>query len=51
MTKIYIVSYTNEDLVGNLCMEMEIEAPNLETAYELVNENYPELMIDQIYPA
>jgi hypothetical protein len=48
---IYIVDYTNEELSGNLCLSMEIEAPNLETAWEIVNEHYPELAIDGISPA
>jgi hypothetical protein len=47
--KVFIVEYTNEDMIGNQCLQMEIEAPNQETAYEIMNENYPELAIDQIY--
>ena len=49
--KTYIVVYTDETLVGNQCDQMEINAPNLESAHELVNSFYPDLMIDQIYPA
>lgn len=45
---IYIVEYTTEDCIGNQCLQMEIEAPNLETAYELANEY--DLEIDTIYP-
>jgi hypothetical protein len=48
--QVFIVEYTNEELTGNQCLTMQIEAPNLETAYELVNEHYPELCIDTIYP-
>ena len=48
--QVYIVEYTNEDCVGNQCLQMEIEAPNLETAYEIVDAHYPDLAIDQIYP-
>jgi len=48
--KVFIVEYTNEECIGNQCLQMEIEAPNLETAYEIINENYPDLCIDQIYP-
>lgn len=48
---IYIVDYTNEECIGNQCLQMEIEAPNLETAYEIVNECYPDLEIDTIYRA
>jgi len=48
--KIYIVEYTTEDCIGNQTLQMEIEAPNLETAYEIVNQHYPDLSIDQIYP-
>jgi hypothetical protein len=47
--KIYIVEYTNEDCTGNQTLQMEIEALNLETAYEIVNEHYPDLAIDTIY--
>jgi hypothetical protein len=46
---IYIVEYTNEDCTGNQTLTMEIEAPNLETAYELVNEHYPTLCVDNIF--
>jgi hypothetical protein len=49
--KTYIVAYTLESLIGNQCLEMEITAPGLEVAYEQVNLNFPEIMIDQIYPA
>lgn len=48
---IFIVEYTNEDCTGNQCMQMEIDAPNRETAYEIVNECYPDLEIDTIYRA
>ena len=48
---IYTVDYTNEELTGNLCLSMEIDAPNLETAWEIVNEHYPDLCIDSIHPA
>lgn len=52
---IYIVEYTNIEYMNqygmdNQCLQMEIEAPNLETAYEIVNESYPDLEIDTIYP-
>jgi len=47
--KVFIVEYTNEDCTGNQCLQMEIEAPNLETAYELVDEHYSDLCIDVIY--
>jgi len=46
--QVYIVEYTNQDCVGNQCLTMEIEAPNLETAYEIVNQHYPDLCVDQI---
>ena len=47
--RVYIVEYTNQECIGNQCLQMEIEAPNLETAYELVDECYPDLCIDTIY--
>jgi hypothetical protein len=46
---VFIVEYTNEDCVGNQCLIMEIEAPNLETAYEIVDTEYPHLCVDTIY--
>ena len=39
----YIVEFDYND-------SFEIEAPNLETAWELCNEHYPEVWIDCIYP-
>ena len=48
---IYIVDYTDEECTGNQCMQMEIEAPNLEQAYEIMNETFPYLCIDTIYAA
>lgn len=47
--QVYIVEYTNEDCTGNQCLQMEIEAPDLETAYEIMDNNYPYLAIDTIY--
>lgn len=49
--KVYIVEYTNEDCMGNQCLQMEVMAPNLETAWEITNEHYPDLSIDMIYAA
>jgi len=49
--KTYIVVYSDETLVGNQCEQLEINAPNLEMAYELANSTFPDIMIDQIYPA
>lgn len=46
--QIFYVEYTTAE---GREMEMEIEAPNLETAYELVNSNYPELRIGEVYLA
>lgn len=45
----YTVVFSTEDMVGNDTDTMTIEALNLETAYELVNEQYPDLIIDQIF--
>ena len=44
----FIVDYTTEDC-GHL-LQMEIDAPDLESAYEKVNAEYPEFSIDRIYP-
>ena len=48
---IYIVDYTDELMNGYRPMQMEIEASNLETAYEIMNEQYPDICIDTIYAA
>ncbi len=47
--KVFIAEYTNEDRTGNQCLEMEILAPDLGTAYEIVNQHYPTLSIDNIF--
>lgn len=49
--KLYIVEYTNEHCTGNQTLQMELEAPNVETAYEICDEHYPDLAIDMIYLA
>ena len=49
--KTYIVVYIDETLAGHQCDQIEIDAPNLESAYEIVNSFYPDLMIVDIYPA
>jgi hypothetical protein len=46
--KIFIVEYTTDN---DKCLQMEIEAPNLETAYEIVNQHYSDVIIDNIYGA
>lgn len=48
---LYIVEYTDEQCTGNQTLQMELQAPNRETAYEMVNEFYPDLDIDTIYLA
>lgn len=47
--KTFTVIFTTEEMIGNQCEEMEIDAPNLETAYEIVNQEYPDFSIDQIF--
>lgn len=49
--QIFTVAYTTTELVGNDCDTMQIEAENLAAAYEYVDEHYPELMLDTIYPS
>jgi hypothetical protein len=49
--KTYIVEYTSEDCIGNQCLTMEVDAPNLETAYEIMDNHYPDLAVDTIYLA
>ena len=46
---IFIVEYTNEDCIGNQCLQMEIEADCIEDVYDILNEIYPELDTDMIY--
>ena len=48
--QIYIVEYTNEDMVGNQVLTMQVEADSLTDAYEIMDENYPDLALDTIYP-
>ena len=49
--KVFVVEYINKDCFGDQCLtSMEIVAPNLDTAYGLVDINYPELAVDCIYP-
>ena len=47
----YTVVFSTEEMVGNDTDEMTIDAPDLESAYEIVNEQYPDLIIDQIFEA
>lgn len=49
--RVYIVEYTNEDCIGNQCLQMEIEAECIEDVYEILDENYPELDTNTIYAA
>lgn len=46
---IYVVKYTNEDCVGNDCKTLFIEADNREHAFEILDEQYPNLEIDCVY--
>lgn len=45
----FIVEYTNQDCIGNQCLQMEIEAADLEEAYEIVDDIYDYLAVDTIY--
>ena len=45
----YIVEYTNEEVTGNQVITMEIEASDLEEAYEIMDDLYPEFAVDNIY--
>ena len=47
--QIYIVEYTNEDYIGNQCGTMEIEASDLDEAYDIMDETYSYLSVDTIY--
>lgn len=48
--KSFIVEYTNEDLPGNQVLTMEIDASDLEEAYDIMEDLYPHLAVDDIYP-
>ncbi len=47
--KTFIVEYTNEDLLGNQVLTMEIDASDLEEAYDIMEDLYPNLAVDVIY--
>lgn len=49
--KTYIVEYTNEDMVGNQVLTMQVEADSLDEAYAMMDWTYPNLTVDTIYPA
>lgn len=48
--KSFIVEYTSEDLPGNQVLTMEIDASDLEEAYDIMEDLYPHLAVDNIYP-
>ena len=43
---IFEVYYTNEDCVGNQTLTLEIEADDLSSAWEIVDQNYSHLAVD-----
>lgn len=45
----YIVEYTNEELTGNMVLTMEVDASDLDEAYEIMDDLYPHLAVDNIY--
>ena len=45
----YIVEYTSEELSGNQVLTMEIEASDLDEAYEIMDDLYPHFAVDNIY--
>lgn len=49
MKKVYIVEYTNENCIGNACLQMEILADSRDEAYGILDQNYPELCVDMVY--
>jgi len=48
--KTFIVEYTNEDLFGNQVLTMEIDASDLEEAYDIMEDLYSDFAVDNIYP-
>jgi hypothetical protein len=47
----YIVEYTNEGLTGNQVLTMEIDASDIDEAYEILDDIYPFIAVDNIYNA
>ena len=47
----YIVEYTSEELPGNQVLTIEIEASDLDEAYEIMDDLYPQFAVDNIYPS
>ena len=47
----FTVEYTNEDLLGNQVLTMEIDASDLEEAYDIMEDLYPDFAVDNIYPS
>jgi hypothetical protein len=45
----YIVEYTNEEVTGNQVLIMEVEASDIDEAYEIMDDLYPEFAVDNIY--
>ena len=45
----YIVEYTNEEVTGNQVLIMEVEASDIDEAYEIMVDLYPEFAVDNLY--
>jgi hypothetical protein len=48
---IFIVEYTNEDCTGNQVLTLQIQAEDLEDAWNTVEASYPYLAVDSVYAA
>lgn len=46
---IFIVEYTNEDLLGNQTLTMEIGADDLAAAWELLDQHWSHIDVDTVY--
>ena len=45
----YVVEYTNEELTGNQVLTMEVDASDIDEVYEIMDDLYPHLAVDNIY--
>ena len=45
----YVVEYTNEELTGNQVLTMEVDASDIDEAYEIMEDLYSHLAVDNIY--
>jgi hypothetical protein len=47
--KTYIVRYTNQECRGNDFFELEIQARDLEEAFDIIDQEYNHLEVDMVF--